>query len=824
MADVADGYDAYYAERLWQLLPAVYRTSDTDSYTAPGPLRELLDRIGAQVAVVRRSIDRTWADQSIDTCDDWVIPYIGDLLGTNLINGLDARGQRLDVAKTIHYRRRKGAVAVLEEIARDVTGWDVHVVESFRRLARTRHGLDPAVGPRGYPTTGAAQVPELLRTERLIGSLTGTPAGGYADLRSAHGSGLTDGPFDEFFHTFEARRGQGRLGHYGIPKLLVFLWRLSSFSVVGGTPVAVAGCPEQYVFDPTGRQVPLFLPAPATAADFADSWVSAKEWQVSDRLTASLEQALTDAGATAPPHPPYPDQDLPSRYAVTGASIATLWPALGRFAVSGTTLPQSVDYQYGFAANIGAGPYDRDLLGGRPVAVGSDATVAGGSGLDAALAALAAVGTVTVDDSLTYSVVADVGAAAAPIENVLVRAGAERRPVVRLATGSAAWVFTGGGQGVLVLDGLLVSGCDVILRGSFDTVLITACTFDPGAAGDGVPLATAVDGAVLAPVRVWIEADPDAPAASTNTVRNLQIDHCILGPVRTRLGGTVENLTVSDSIVQALPATTGADYGASDIFDPFLLAQALSAADPLSTAMLAAFPAAARNALQTYLGQAPQTRPAQLPAAVLDGLNALVHGAGLYDAALFAPITLSAATSALVAQRATLDAAGVATLNRRLIDEAFPVALGVSALAVAGASVQLDRVTVLGPLAVHRLQLSDSLVTGFSLVDDTQDGCVRFSAVAVGSRVPRRYESVLVPENSALFTSVSYGDPGYGQLLETADAAIVGEPGSIVAGADSGSEMGAFSAELAAVKERGLLTKYAEYMPLGLTPVIVHVT
>ena len=151
MADVADGYAEYYAQRLWALLPAVYRTDDTDASGAPGPLRELLNRIGGQVAVVRRSIDRLWADQSIETCDDWVIPYIGGLLGTNLVNGLDARGWRLDVAKTIHYRRRKGTLAVLEELARDVTGWDAHVVEGFRRLARTRHGLDPMVGPAAFP-------------------------------------------------------------------------------------------------------------------------------------------------------------------------------------------------------------------------------------------------------------------------------------------------------------------------------------------------------------------------------------------------------------------------------------------------------------------------------------------------------------------------------------------------------------------------------------------------------------------------------------------------------------------------------------------------
>jgi hypothetical protein len=36
--------------------------------------------------------------------------------------------------------------------------------------------------------------------------------------------------------------------------------------------------------------------------------------------------------------------------------------------------------------------------------------------------------------------------------------------------------------------------------------------------------------------------------------------------------------------------------------------------------------------------------------------------------------------------------------------------------------------------------------------------------------------------------------------------------------------MGAFSADLNPVKEQGLLIKYEEYVPLGITPVIVHVT
>ena len=143
---VDDGYTAWYQAKLWQLLPGVYRNLDSGTATVPGPLQELLNRIGAETATVRRSIDRLWENQSIETCDDWVVPYIGDLLATRLVSCLDARAQRLDVAKTIYYRRRAGTLGVLEELAADIAGRDARVVEFFRRLGRTRHQFDPPIG------------------------------------------------------------------------------------------------------------------------------------------------------------------------------------------------------------------------------------------------------------------------------------------------------------------------------------------------------------------------------------------------------------------------------------------------------------------------------------------------------------------------------------------------------------------------------------------------------------------------------------------------------------------------------------------------------
>jgi len=602
--EVDDGYVGYYADRIWNLIPGVYRARDSDDPATNGPLRELVDRIAVQVAVVRRSIDRLWADQSIETSDDWVVPYIGDLLDTKLVNGLDARGRRLDVAKTIHYRRRKGTLAVLEEIARDITGWDVHVVEAFRRLSRTRHNLDPPVGPGPFaaamptpcPTpavpAGPPDVHELLTHEGLVGERTETPAGGFADLRSLHGAVLADSPFDEYFHTADLRRGEGWSGRYGIAKLLVFCWRLQSFTVVGATPVAVGACAGEWVFDPTGRDVPLFLPPlPPEPDDYVDQWVSSQEWEVPGPLTQSLLDAIHDLPTTEPHHAPMPAQTQSlALYAADAGDPPepveiTAWPEVGQFRVTGQyEAPLSVTYQYGFPAAIGAGTYDRTLAADPPQTVAPETTVTGGTGVDSALATSAGAGTVTVGDSLTYDAVADIGTTAAPIGSLLVRAGNGMRPLLRLpavATGDppAAWVFTGGDGAKLVLDGVFLSGGDIVLRGAFASVRLTGCTTDPGTLNvHADDFASSVDGRPLTPTCIWIEGDPDADPASPGAIQSLVIDHCVLGPIRTRGGGAVESMTISDSIVQGINPS-GAGLA---VYDPELLVRSLAASDPVS--------------------------------------------------------------------------------------------------------------------------------------------------------------------------------------------------------------------------------------------------
>ena len=146
------------AQRLYELLPAVYRLRDADR---GGPLLALLGVIADQVAVVEENLAQLYDGQFIETCAPWVIPYIGDLIGYRTVHGVAPGGvsARAEVGHTIGFRRRKGTAAMLEQLARDVTGWDARVVEFFLLLATTQY--------MNHLRPGNAYAPDLRRWEAL---------------------------------------------------------------------------------------------------------------------------------------------------------------------------------------------------------------------------------------------------------------------------------------------------------------------------------------------------------------------------------------------------------------------------------------------------------------------------------------------------------------------------------------------------------------------------------------------------------------------------------------------------------------------------------
>jgi hypothetical protein len=710
MAEPDDGYEAYYAGKLWSLLPEIYRALDATSPPDPsvltppaGPLQEIVNRIGAQAATLRRSIDRMWEDQSIESCDDWVIPYIGAQLATNLVSGQDPRAQRLDVFKTIYYRQRKGTVPLLEELAWEIAGWDARVVEMWRRIGRARHGLDPGFGPPAGVATwdaDAGKPSSPLVASGLIGANTGTPIGGFADLRNVYGASRTSTAFDEFSRTADIRTS----GRYNIPIIGVFLWRLQSVMVQGVTPVAAAGGDNQFTFDPTGRDVPLFA-SPVRAFD-AD-WTPRPEYQLPGPIDDGLLKfALPKLYASTDPTgqtllansiglfdgPPGAATLVPLRQISAGPPVAGRYvidPSRGRVTVPAGSQPPLVSYCYGFSSSIGAGGYDRRVpgRGGTPMPPATTTVTGGGGGLTGLSG-----GVVEIADSLTYDSApnAVIGGAAGP-NSLILRARNQQRPLVRLplsTPGPAQWSFTGtaaGGRGnVLVLDGLFVSGGDIVLEGVFDEVRLSACTLDPGAPNGGKPL-LAADGRPLIPTHLRING----------TVRRLAIDRCIVGPITTRGGGSLERTRITDSIL-----LTG---------------------DPSD------------------------------------------------------------------------------------------------AIEIAGGATTIRGSTVLGEARFHQLEASDSLFSGVVMVADNQAGCIRFSGWIRGSVLPSQYKSIELDPDQVLFVSTTFGDPRFAQLLPTV-------PTSVGAGAEDGSELGAFSRDKNPIRQHALLLKYQEFTPVGVTPVIIHAT
>src|SRR5260370_9215800 len=131
-------------DRLYELIPAIHRIRDAEQGYH---LRALLQVIEEQVNVVEADIAQLYENWFIETCEDWVVPYIGDLVGYRVVHEAGEPGdattsaglnkiliRRRDVADTIRNRRRKGTLALLEELALDVAGCPAGAAEFFNLI------------------------------------------------------------------------------------------------------------------------------------------------------------------------------------------------------------------------------------------------------------------------------------------------------------------------------------------------------------------------------------------------------------------------------------------------------------------------------------------------------------------------------------------------------------------------------------------------------------------------------------------------------------------------------------------------------------------
>ncbi|MEM1032345.1 MAG: phage tail protein [Myxococcota bacterium] len=251
---------ARVTDLLYDLLPALHRVRDMPPgameplrLAAPAgtePLYQFLHVLAAPLAAARQNVDELHADLFIDSCADWVLPYLGEMIGVTLVFP-DAETNRRDVRGTMAWRRRKGTPWVLQEMGSELSGRMAVTQEGWKRLAMT-------------------QDLRLLRLQRTV-----------PDVRPIVLAEQVEGPLDNTFHALDPRHPGRREGRYHPKHITHWSHATQLFPLHDGEagawtpPDPVAHPPpyndRRYCFDPHGRQTALRIrradPSDAVATD-----------------------------------------------------------------------------------------------------------------------------------------------------------------------------------------------------------------------------------------------------------------------------------------------------------------------------------------------------------------------------------------------------------------------------------------------------------------------------------------------------------------------------------------------------------------------------
>ncbi len=716
-------------EQLYNLLPTLYRQIDL---TQGQPLQALLDIMEQEYQGVRADIDDFYRNLFIETCDDWVIPYIGDLLGVELEDSPSLSiNQRRRVANSLDYRRRKGQAAVIEQLINATTGLYAHVVEFLQRLAVT-------------------QTVQHLRPGK----------GKTALIRDVEGMSLLNTAFDPNAHTAEILDLSSRQPKYAVNRIGLFVWRLNNYLIVRSPAFPSATNPNCYTFSPLGLDMQLYnAPQPLAAETDRTRPVNLPIALQPPMVNKDFDQALAQAPAntnisvsnfygpgrgffleyeTTPGSytPVYIGERSQSgvvkNIILTDLSNWTL-PAtltsgqvavdlnLGRIALpADTTIANlQVSYNYAFSANIGGGPYSRiDTL----ASIGPDIIISTNppndpisganyvSTFTEALAAIPNQSTVVIEvqDNGTYIEPAALSFTfPTKLITLTIQAADGCRPSLKTPSFTITSNTSQSAQALFTMNGLLIAG-QLIFNGNL-AAQISHTTLVPNASLPSVSISN--------------------NTSATSTSLSVEIDNSIVGAIC--LPKSIESFSISDSIIDSAGKGLSALFGSDSVGPP-----------------------------------------------------------------------------------------------------------------TAGPCSQFQRVTVFGAVYAHKLILaSDSIFRDPIIVDDIQIGCVRYCSLPTDTSVtPPRYrcqpdfglqqwkaaklvsgqiptpiqiftfEQTLIPQ----FTSTTYGQPAYAQLSPYTST-------DISAGAENGSEMGAFQSLGQPQNSANINQILQEYLPAGLQPTVLNV-
>jgi hypothetical protein len=496
-------------DRLAELLPYVHRLRDDGQGE---PLRALLQVIAEQVDVVEDDIRQLYDNWFVETCQDWVVPYIGELVGYRP-GGVVTAGQgptrvlspRRDVANAIGGRRRKGTLALLEQLAFDVAGWPARAVELLTLLGVTQSLRRLGAGP-------AADRRRLAR-------------GRTVEFRAGDALDRLDGPFDELAHTVAVARITSTRARrlYRFPNVALFVWRLRPYGLTGAPAFCVDRARHHYTFSILGNDAPLITlpveePEPTHIADETNVPAFIRRRAFDERTAdyygpgRSLQILLGDDRRPVPLSSVVPADLSGWTYRPQGDQVA-VDPVRGRIAFSPRHAPEGgvwVNWHYGFSDDLGGGEYPRPLrpAGTRPVyQVGAGADH---QEIMQAVRQWRQDKQAHPDDPAKQDAVVEIvdsGAYEEPIEIVLddgdrleLRAAQGARPVIRLLNWYGNRPDSMHVRGApppepgepcqqephpprpprLVLDGLLVTGRGIRVSGVVGRVTIRHCTLVPG--------------------------------------------------------------------------------------------------------------------------------------------------------------------------------------------------------------------------------------------------------------------------------------------------------------------------------------------------------
>ncbi|SYX83998.1 hypothetical protein [Paenibacillus alvei] len=527
----------FNVDRLYQLLPAIYRIRDIEQGDGikGGSLRGLLGIIAEEVGILEGNLAQLYDDQFIETCAEWVIPYLGDLLGVRNLQAAN-RGtisHRAYVANTLAYRRRKGTALMLEQLARDITGWDARVVEFFQLLATSQslHHIRP---------TNIAML----------------------NLRQREALEWLNTPFDRIPRTVDVRRISSHRGRYNIPNIGIFLWRLRAYPLTFSPAPVFQGDALRYTFSPLGNNTQLFT-HPMTEGEFTEL---AKPLDVPEPISRHVLNTQLDEyygkdrslflqidGSDFPAKGQHLSEALNvcnlsdvidaqgniigwAHMPSIGEKIA-LDPVLGRLAFPPDRRPESVRVTFysGFSMELGGGEYERiSTFDPELQTTALQLVPKTNSTIQDALSTLNGSGTVQILDSGRYSETPIINVAAN--QRIELRADDGKRPHLLL---NNTLQISGDENTEVILNGLLISGGALHVSGKLERLTLRHCTLVPGLTLDNLGEPQQPGEASLI-----VQTDPEYPIS-------ILIDHCIIGPLRMPADGV--KLTVKDSIINAPP-------------------------------------------------------------------------------------------------------------------------------------------------------------------------------------------------------------------------------------------------------------------------------